>query len=132
MSLQFTFVDTFMEKYMPQAATEAYKAERSNFDLWMDRGTKLKAMLTEVGFTDIKIWEQAMNLYHGDGAAFFTKGFGGTQLSRYLARLDISDSEKDKIREEAIAEWDKVAGKDTTDHPTFQVVVVLVRKPKKV
>ena len=123
----------FIEKYLTKEQSDKFKKERSDlydFDLWTDKGARLKKMLEEVGFTNIKLWEQPMNRLHGNGVDFLTgAGFGAKQLDHYLLNMQRTSEEDAQIRQEAIKEFDNLAGSNSTKVSSFQVVVVMAHKP---
>ena len=66
---------------MTEAQKEAEAAIRSNFHLWEDKGEKMRGYLTQVGFKQIKMWEQPLNIVFKDGEDYMIK-FGDGRLKK--------------------------------------------------
>ena len=81
MSLQFTCVEMALEKYMNEDQKKAEAAIRSNFHLYEDKGAKMREYLQKVGFKDIKMWEQPLNIVFWNGEDYMTK-FGDGRLKK--------------------------------------------------
>ena len=81
MSLQFTCVEMALEKYMSEDQKKAEAAIRSNFHLYEDKGVKMREYLQQVGFKEIKMWEQPLNIVFLNGEDYMTK-FGDGRLKK--------------------------------------------------
>ena len=54
---------------------------RSNFDLYKDEGKQMKKWLEEVGFKNVKIWEQPINIFYKNGEDYVNK-MGDSRIKR--------------------------------------------------
>lgn len=71
--LIFTLLDRVFDKYMTEEQKKQVKAQKSNFDLYADKGVQAKKDLEAAGFAGIKIWEQPININLKSGEEFMTK-----------------------------------------------------------
>lgn len=92
MSLQFFCVEKALEKFMTEDQKKAEAAIRSNFHLWEDKGEKLKGYLDQVGFKQVKMWEQPMNIVFKDGDDFMTK-FGDGRLKKQGESIGLTEEQ---------------------------------------
>lgn len=69
-TLHFSLIDKILEKYAPAQKMKAYYAEKSDFDLYTDKGEALKKDVREVGFTNLKMWTTPMPFVYRNGQDF--------------------------------------------------------------
>jgi len=72
-SLVFTVLDKVMMKYMTDEQKQQMMSQKSNFDIYADKGVQAKQDLEAAGFTGIKIWEQPINIMYRNGEEFMAK-----------------------------------------------------------
>lgn len=85
---------------------------RSNFDLGEDL-SGLKAECEKVGFKNIKIWNQPINMLWRNGKHF---------VEEFMYSLDPEDKE---LKEEIVRQYDDLTGANTTDLKTFEISVIV-------
>lgn len=69
-TIQFTHVDSVIEKHLPGDMVASMKAQSSNFDLFYGKHFDVEKTLKEIGFTQTKMWLAPMNLMYRNGAEF--------------------------------------------------------------
>lgn len=62
---------------------EKARIENRNFVLFRNNASQLKAEMQEIGFKDIKIWEQPINVIYRSGEEYMAK-FGFGTLNRLI------------------------------------------------
>jgi len=55
--LAFSLIETVLQKYTTPEQKEIIAKTKSHFDLYADKGARMRQMLEASGFKDVKIWE---------------------------------------------------------------------------
>ena len=117
-----------MSKYLTEEQRAAKAKQRTYFDLYVDKeNAQLKADLASVGFTRVKMWPQAHNIYYADGEDYMVK-MGDGWLKTHMTMGGLSEDLKPKLRAECIDLWNKESGSDTTDLISWENLVILAFK----
>lgn len=97
---------------MKKLGREVPSEEKSNFDLGEDL-TGLQADCEKVGFKNVKIWHQPINMLYRDGHQY---------VNEFLRSIDKNDTE---LVNEIMRQYDELTGANTTDLKTFEVAVIV-------
>lgn len=93
-------------------------SQKSNFDIYADKGVQAKQDLEAAGFTGIKIWEQPINIMYRNGEEFMAK-FGDQRCIPQGKAWGFSDEKIQEMRSETIDLFDQLTGSKTSDLKTF-------------
>ena len=88
---------------------------------------QLKADFANAGFTKVKMWLQAQNIYYKDGEDYMVK-MGDGWLNNHMKMGGLGEELKPKLRAECIDLWNKESGSDTTDLITWENLIILAFK----
>lgn len=101
----FTVIDQVLAKHSTPEENQAIAEARSNFDLYADKGMKMKEMLEKVGFDGVKIWEQPINILFRSGQEYFAN-FACSKLDVFAKSKNLSIEEAKAIEKEIIDMFD--------------------------
>jgi len=93
-SLMFTATKTIVSRYV----AEYRSFIDSNFDLWQDKGAQLKLDLEAAGFTSIKMWEQANNVYMAETGEEYMQQMGDNYLKSMMKESGLGLDKFDQLR----------------------------------
>ena len=83
--------------------------------------------LKEIGFSQVKLWEQPMNLMFKSAEEYLLK-VGNQRLKTYATANKSTEKEIEELRKEVKLAFDEMCGENTTNSDTFQIVVVIAFK----
>ena len=98
--------------------------QNAYFDHWADKGAGIRQELTEVGFKDIRMWEQPTNVFCKNGQEYVDK-FAAVEIDTFKKMNNLDDVQLQSIKEKCAQAYNE-KNKETLN--TFCVVMILAHK----
>ena len=102
---------------------EMLMRRNTNFKVYEDKGVAVTKELQESGFSNIKIWEQPMNVFYRDGEDYMSK-FAEPELKNFCESQGLMEKFT-TIRAETVAHYDQIS-KDTLK--SFAIACIYAEK----
>ena len=119
-TIQFTILSDVLKKMIPD-----YQSPTNGmFNCYLDFGEGVKKEMEEVGFKNVRVWEQPINVLYKDGEEF-VKVFLYNQIKGFAAQNGFDEQKTNEIKQACIDLYNEKT-KGTLN--TFSVAVFIGNK----